>query len=75
MKDNLILVIIFGILIVSFLLLLLDRNDSNKLTPEKSYSLGWRDGFYRGLQKQDWTQKEWRDQAKEDSIIFFNDIK
>jgi hypothetical protein len=46
--------------------------DKNKATPQEAYAVGWRDGFIQALEKQNWTKKEWREQAKKDSIVFFN---
>ena len=62
--------------IVGYILLacviILSCENRNRITPGDAYAAGWRDGFIQALQKQDWKPKEWREQARKDSIIFFN---
>jgi hypothetical protein len=50
---------------------LLFHRTKTKIKSREAYAAGWRDGFKQALQKQTWKPREWREQAKKDSIIYF----
>jgi hypothetical protein len=60
----------FGFILFSSLII--SCENTNRIPPEYAYAAGWRDGFIKGLQRQDWTPTEFKEQAMKDSLVFFN---
>ena len=61
-----------SILSIIICMILLSCEKKQEITPNDAYAIGWRDGFVRGLEKQNWRAEEWREQLIKDSLKIFN---
>lgn len=46
----------------------------NMSTVSSIYSLAWKQGFYRGISKNDWNQETWKLQFTKDSLNYINEV-